>query len=165
MRETESIRARRSVRRYEERTVPNDVVDDILDLGRLAPTAMNLQPWLLGAATDKALIKKLAEATDHGKFIADCAVCFSVFCEKKQKYHLEDGCAAAMNIITACRMHGLGTCWVAGDKKAYAEDIRRLLNVPDGYTLIALIPAGYPGEGPTAKDKKPLKDVAFKNIR
>jgi nitroreductase len=165
MEETRLIRSRRSVRRYSGRPVPAEVVDDILDCARMAPTAVNLQPWLIGAATDPKLISLIAEATDHGRFIAGAAVCFSVFCDRQKKYSLEDGCAATMNILLACEAHGLGACWVAGDKKAYADAVAGLLNVPEGYALVSLVPAGYPGERPEAKDKKALKDVSFRNVR
>jgi nitroreductase len=157
----ETLKGRRSIRRYQTKAVPDNVVEDILDCGRLAPSAINIQPWLLGASTDKKILSELADAADHGKFIADCAVCFSVFCRKDQKYYLEDGCATTMNIITAAWAHGVGTCWVAGDKKAYCERVRKALNVPEGYTLVALIPAGYPDESPT-RQKKAIGEVVFR---
>jgi nitroreductase len=153
---TELIRSRRSIRKYSPLAVAEDVIDDILDCGRLAPTAMNLQPWLLGATTDKELLKRLAQLADHGKFIAECSVCFSVFTERGAKYRLEDGAAATMNIIHSAWAHGLGTCWIAGDKKGYADDVRKLLNVPESHSLIALVPAGHPAEEPAKIHKKPL---------
>jgi nitroreductase len=42
---------------------------------------------------------------------------------KDTKYYLEDGCNASQNILVAARAHGLGSCWVAGDKKPYAEKV------------------------------------------
>ena len=41
---------------------------------------------------------------------------------------------------------GVGSCWVAGDKKDYANEIRKMMGVPEKYTLVSLIPAGYPEE-------------------
>jgi nitroreductase len=159
---TDIIRSRRSVRRYQEKSIPQKDIDDILNCARLAPTAINIQPWLIGCVTDNALLQKLAATADHGKFIKDAAACFAVFCEKSQKYYLEDGCAATMNIIYACAAKGIGTCWVAGDKKAYANDVRRLLDVPEKYTLVSLIPAGYPAEQPKPA-KKEAVEVTFKD--
>jgi nitroreductase len=74
------------------------------------------------------------------------------------KYYLEDGSAATENILLAARAHGLGSCWVAGDKKPYAAEIYRLVGAPPGYKLISLIPIGYPAESPE-KSKRPLSDV------
>ncbi|MFH0861533.1 MAG: nitroreductase family protein [Candidatus Altiarchaeota archaeon] len=155
---TDSIKSRRSVRKYSPKKVPGAVVDDILDCGRLAPTARNAQPWRLCAVTSTETLKSLGQLADHGRFIAESAVCFAVFCQKDEKYYLEDGCAAAMNIIHACHAHGLGSCWVAGDKKAYAEAVGKLLCVPIEYALVALVPAGFPDEAP-APQKKPASGV------
>jgi nitroreductase len=159
---TDIIKSRRSIRRYQEKSIPQKDIDDILNCAGLAPTAINIQPWLIGCVTDRTLLKKLADTADHGKFIKDAAACFAVFCEKGQKYYLEDGCAATMNIIYACAAKGIGTCWVAGDKKAYANDVRKLLDVPEQYTLVSLIPAGYPAEQPKPA-KKETREVTFKD--
>ena len=55
---------------------------------------------------------------------------------------------------------GLGTCWVAGDKKEYAEAVRELLGLPAGYKLISLVAIGYPAEGKVAvPPKRKLEEV------
>ena len=95
-----------------------------------APTAMNIQPWLFGVVKDKATLSKIAAMTDNGRFIADCPLCFAVFGEKNQKYYLEDCCAATENLILALQAHGVSSCWVAGEKKPYAEEVRKLLGFP-----------------------------------
>lgn len=154
------IKSRRSVRSYTDAKIDDDIIRDALECARLAPTSMNLQPWLFGAVKDKGILKELAGLTDHGSFIDGAAVCFAVFGEKNAKYYLEDCCAATENIIICLQGYGLGTCWVAGDKKNYVEPVRKLLNVPDQYTLVSLIPAGFPKEISMPK-KKPLKDVSF----
>ena len=156
------IKKRRSVRKFEPKPVPEEIIRDILDCARLAPTAINIQPWLFGAVTDPELKSQVADMTDYGKFIKDCAVCFVVFADSTQKYYLEDGCAATENILLACTAHGIGSCWVAGHKKGYADSIREHLNVPEPYTLVALIAAGYSTQRPSPK-KKSLDEVIFMN--
>jgi len=54
--------------------------------------------------------------------------------------------------------HGLGSCWVAGDKKPHVADICRLVGAPPSYKLISLISIGHPAEHPD-KAKRPLSDV------
>lgn len=159
---TKHIRSRRSIRRFRTDTVPKEVIRDILDCGRLAPTARNAQPWILGAVTDQETRHRLSDLAEYGRFIRDCPVCFTVFTAASEKYYLEDGCAATMNMILAAAAYGLGTCWVAGDKKAYAKNVRELLNVPGDFTLVSLIACGYPDEEPQPQ-KKPLDEVAFWN--
>ena len=106
---------------------------------------------------NESTLRAVAAITDYGSFIAQAAACIVVLC-KETKYYLEDGCNASQNILVAARAHGLGTCWVAGDKKPYAERIRRMVGAPDGYKLISLLAVGHPAEEPR-KDKRPLASV------
>ena len=158
----ETIKKRRSVRTFEPKPVDKKVIEEILDCARLAPTAINIQPWLFGAVTANDLKRQISDMTDHGKFIKDCAVCFAIFADSSQKYFLEDGCAATENILLACTAHEIASCWVAGHKKAYVDSIRKLLNVPEPYTLIALIAAGYSNEK-ASPNKRSLDEVTFFN--
>lgn len=156
------IKSRRSVRSYTNTPISEDIIRDTLECGRLAPTAMNLQPWLIGVVTDREILEKIAEITDHGKFISGAAACFVTFGDKNAKYYLEDCCASTMNMITCLQGYGIGSCWVAGDKKDYAPDIGTLLLVPAPYTLVSLVPAGYPKEVHVPQ-KKPQKEVLFRD--
>lgn len=154
------LKGRRSVRKYKDEPVSDDIIHAALEAARLAPTARNVQPWLFGVIKEKKTLEKLGETAPNGAFIKDANICFAVFGEKDHTYYLEDCSAATMQIILALWSFGVGTCWVAGDKKDYAEDIRKMMNVPDNYTLVSLIPAGYPAEM-TLPSKKELKDLVF----
>jgi len=153
----EVLKTRRSVRAYAREPVPRKIIEDLVDCGRLAATAINIQPWEFVVVTDREVLRSIAQTTDHGKFIADAPVCVAVLC-RDTKYYLEDGSAATENILLAAHAHGLGSCWVAGDKKPYASKICRLVGAPQGYKLVSLIPIGYPAESPE-KTKRPLADV------
>jgi len=153
----ECMKTRRSIRAYQDRPVPKEVIEDIVDCGRLAATAINIQPWKFVVVQDAAMRKQIADTTDHGKFIAQAPVCVAVFCEDT-KYYLEDACAATQNILNAARAHGLGSCWVAGDKKAYVQKIVEMLGMPPDYKLVSLISIGYPAEE-RSPAKKPLSEV------
>ncbi len=153
-----AIKERRSIRSFKEEPIPKEIIEDIIDAARLAPTANNLQPWVFVAVTDEKMRKRLAGITDYGKFIADSPLCIVVFCEDT-KYYLEDGSAATENVLLVAKAYGIGSCWVAGDKKRYADEIRKLLEVPEGHKLVSLIALGYPnGEG-KAYGKKSLAQV------
>jgi len=154
------IRSRHSVRNYKDTPVEDKIVRGALDCARLAPTARNEQPWLFGAVRDRDLLHKIAGLAENARFIADAPICFAVFGKRNAKYYLEDCCAATTQLILALQSWGVGSCWVAGEKKDYVEDVRRLLNVPDEYTLVSLVPAGYPEEI-DIKKKKLLDEVMF----
>ena len=153
----ECLKTRRSVRAYQDQPVPREIIEDIVDCGRLAATAINIQPWSFVVVIDSEMRKTIAEITDHGKFIEQAPVCICVFC-LDSKYCLEDGSAATQNILNAAHAHGLGSCWVAGDKKEYAPKIGQLLGLPSDHRLISIIPMGYPKEHPT-RAKKALSEV------
>jgi len=158
---TTIIKCRHSVRSYKPVPVEDTIIRDAIECARFAPTAMNLQPWLIGVIRERDLLEKVATLTDHGRFITDAPVCFAVFGERKAKYYLEDCCAATENLIIALQSYGVGSCWVAGDKKEYAEPVRRLLGVPDHYTLVSLLPAGYPADIALQKKKEQDEIVFF----
>jgi nitroreductase len=159
---TTVIKSRHSVRKFKPDPIEERVVRDALECAARAPTAMNIQPWIFGVIMDKGLLAEIAALTDHGKFIADATACFAVFGEKKQTYYLEDCCAATENLILALQAHGVSSCWVAGEKKEYAEPVRKLLGVPGSHTLVSLVAAGLPAEV-TAVGKKELKKIIFFN--
>ncbi len=154
----EAIKQRHSTRRFADRKVARDAVEGVVDAARRAPTAMNVQPWEFVAVTDTAMRKRIADATDYGKFVAEAPVCVAVFC-KEGKFYLEDGCAATENLLVAAQASGLGSCWVAGDKKRYARQIGEMLGVPEQYKLVSLIALGYEKIASAPRKKRPLKEV------
>jgi nitroreductase len=154
------IKSRRTVRSYRETPVPEEVIRDALDCAALAPTARNAQPWLFGIIRDKEMLQKIAALADNGKFLAQAPICFAVFGKRDEKYYLEDCSAATSQLILGLWAHGVGSCWVAGDKKGYAEDVRELLGVPSTYTLVSLVSAGYPVDVPTVT-KKSREEILF----
>jgi len=157
MKAIEALKTRRSKRKFLPTPVPKKVIKDIIDCGRLAPSAVNIQPVEFIVVTKEEIRKKIAEMTDYGRFIVEAPVCIVIF-SRQTKYYLEDGSAATENILLAAHAHGLGACWVAGDKKLYAEKVRQLLGAPQNFKLITLIPLGYSKEEPKPAKRK-LKDV------
>ncbi|HPI74934.1 MAG TPA: nitroreductase family protein, partial [bacterium] len=100
----------------------------------------------------------LASITEYGKFLAQAPVCI-VIVSADTKYYLEDGCAAAENILLAAAGLGLGSCWVAGDKKPYAEEILRWLQAPDGFKLVAMLAIGHAASPMVPREKRALDKI------
>lgn len=155
----EVLKTRRSIRSYLTKPIEKEKIETIIDCARLAPSAINIQPWEFIVLTEPKIKKAVADATDYGKFIQDAPVAIVVLC-RNVKYFLEDGCAATMNILIAAHALGLGACWIAGDKKPYAERVVELLDAPKDYRLVSLISLGYPMEtSMSSKMKRPLNEV------
>ena len=157
---TTIIKCRHSVRKFKQTPVEERIIRDALECARHAPTARNEQPWLFGIVKNKETLRKIADLTEHGKFIAGAPVCFAIFGEKDAQYYLEDCCAATENLIIALQAYGIGSCWVAGAQKQYAGPVRELLGVPERYTLVSLVPAGCP-EDISIAPKKEFGEVTF----
>jgi len=154
----EAIEKRQSIRSFEDKPLSKDILEKIVNTGRLAATARNVQPWEFVVVTDRDKLKEIAELTDYGKFIAEAAACIAVFCQDT-KYYLEDGSAATQNMLVAATALGVGSCWVAGDKKPYCGKIASLLGVPEGVKLVSLIALGYPKEVSGRASKRALSEV------
>jgi len=148
-----ALASRKSVRSYAKKTVPFGTLEKIINAARMAPTALNVQPWEFVVVTEPGLLSALAGLCEYGKFIAGAGAAVIVAC-KDTKYYLEDGCAATENILAAATACGLGSCWVAGDKKAYAPKVLDLAGLPDGYKLVSVLAVGYPAKGVCAGPKK-----------
>lgn len=156
----EVLKRRRSIRVYKDKPIPKEILEKIVDSSRFAPTARNEQPWEFMVVTEKETLKKIAGITDHGKFIVQAAACILVFCNDT-KYYLEDGCAATENILLCATALGIGSCWVAGDKKPYCRELNELLYVPLSFKLVSIISLGYPESEKVFNiaDKRSIKEV------
>jgi nitroreductase len=153
----EALKTRRLVRAYTGEPVSREVLEDIIDCGRLAATAINIQPWEFVVVTEGPMLRAIAAAAEYGSFIAQAAACVVVLCADTEQY-LEDGCNASQNMLVAAHAHGLGACWVAGDKKPYADRIRRMVGAPERYKLISLLAIGHSAEKPEV-EKRLLPEV------
>ena len=154
----EAIQNRKSTRVYSLKDVPKELIEKIVDAGRMAATARNIQPWEFVVIRDKEKLKKMASWAENGRFIEQAPVCIAVFC-KETKYYLEDGSAATENMLLAATALGVQSCWVAGDKKDYAADVAGLLKASNDLKLVSLIPLGYEPKSGKRAPKRSLNEV------
>ncbi|NIO20668.1 MAG: nitroreductase family protein [Candidatus Aenigmarchaeota archaeon] len=152
------IKDRRSIREYTDRHVDMKILEEIVDCGRLAPSAKNIQPWAFIVVTDKAKLKKIAEQVEWGDFIKDSSACIVVCGDKEVKRFKEDCCLATENMILAAKSLGIGSCYVAALGKD-TGDVRELLNIPENLEIVCFLPLGYFEKNPKPHDKKDLKDL------
>lgn len=154
------LKTRRSVRVFQNKDIPQKQLEEIVDAARFAPTARNLQPWEFVVVTHKDKLIALANLAPNARFMAQAAACIAVF-SVDTNYFLEDGSAATCNILLAATALGIGSCWVAGDKKPYCQQANVLLSVPSDMKLISLIALGYPQDDDAFKvvEKRDLKEL------
>jgi len=157
------ILSRRSVRRYERKRVPEDVLGRILEAGRQAPSAGNRQPWHFIVVTDEEIKEKLS----HGRwnsFIRDSAFtivgCGHTGDDYSRKWSTVDTTIALQNMVIAAWSMGIGSCWVGDFKEG---EVKGLLSVPEDWKIVALVSFGYPAEQPGSRPKKPLREIVGYN--
>lgn len=151
------IRNRRSIRAYKQESVPRSIMEEIVDCARLAPTAMNVQPWDFVVLTKREDLAKIPPMIGHGEFIAQAAFAVLVLA-RETEYAVEDCSAATENLLLAAAAHGVGSCWVAGSKQAYGPAVAAEFGVPADRQLIAIVSFGYPAEEPKV-EKRRLDEV------
>lgn len=150
----QALKTRRSVRAFQSRPVARELLIDLVDCARLAPTAMNQQVWEFVIVTNPQALRQIASLITHATWLPTATAAIAVLA-KPANYFVEDAAAATVNILTAAQAHGLGSCWVSGNGQPYADAVRQLLGAPDDYKFFSLIALGYPAEEPT-QDKRPL---------
>jgi nitroreductase len=161
----DTVLSRRSIRRYEQKEIPSDVLDKILEAGRQAPSAANKQPWHFVVLTDSEIKKELSKGL-FSRFIKDAPVTV-VGCAHRDliagKWSIISTTIALQNMVVAAWAMGVGSCWI-GDFSH--EKVKKLLGIPERWDVVALVSFGYPAEKPQPRKKKPVEEiVSFDSFR
>jgi len=180
----EAIQKRRSIRAYETKQVPKELVQAVIDAGNEAPSAMNSQPWrfvvvedaaskkkLLAAALPRAqkiteqvkdvdperyamIKKRYAEMPDPVYYSAPVVI----FVIGNGRYASHSCPLCCENMMLAAYSLGLGTCWVGFGAMAVEEpEVKALLDLQEGDAVFGPILLGYPKGAPARPQKKEAK--------
>ncbi|MFX0098977.1 MAG: nitroreductase family protein [Candidatus Hodarchaeota archaeon] len=155
------MRNRRSIRKFKEDPVPDELIDKILEAARWCQSASNRQPWRFIVIKKKELIKDLKECTTYGKFLDQAPVVIAVVGDKGKapKWYLHDTCMASHQICLMAWALGLGTCWIGSmDREKGAE----LLNLGKKEFLTTILPIGYPASIPSPSTRNKLEKIVTK---
>jgi nitroreductase len=147
----EAICTRRSVRKYTEQPVPEELVKELLLAAMHAPSAGNEQPWHFVVIKDRKTLDAIPGFHPYAAMTRQVSVAILVCGEPAQEKYsgrwMLDCSAATQNILLAARARGLGTVWVGiYPEAARIAGIRTLLSLPDDVIPLSLIPVGYPAE-------------------
>jgi len=157
---TAAIKNRRSIRKYKSKELPPELLAEILEAARLAPSGANKQPWQLVAVTDKERRKELVPICKEQKFVGDCSVFIAGIDDSAQKWVRVDLAIAMEHIALAAVEKGLGTCWIGAFDQ---EKMNAFLEVPKGFNVTVGMTLGYPDETPDARPRKELKELVHWN--
>ena len=152
----ELARRRRSIRRYLPEHIDDSILHEIMKVALMAPTSFGHRAVEFIIVRDREMIKALGACKIFGGSQINGAgaviVTMVKTADKKQaEFWIEDGAIASAYILLAAEQYGLGACWVhirnrMGQKKSSDEEIRELLAVPEGYSVLNLVALGIKGE-------------------
>jgi nitroreductase len=158
----QAIRARRSIRNYQDKLVEEEKLLAVLEAGRLAPSAKNMQDWRFIVVRDLATRQRLAEAARDQQFVAQAPVVIAACGTSDlvmtcgQPAYAIDVAIALDHMTLAAASLDLGTCWIGA---FYEDKVKEILGVPQEIRVVALLPLGYPAEQPGPRPRKSLDDV------
>jgi len=150
---------RRSIRRYEKRDLSEEVLQQILEAGRQAPSAANRQPIRFVVVKDHDILKNLCDNLIN-RFVKYAPVaivgCADIKSLLTGKWAVVDTVIAMQNIVIAAWTYGIGSCWIGACNE---EKIKKLLGIPDKWKFVALLTLGYPAEQPKPRRKKQFEKL------
>jgi nitroreductase len=162
----EATQQRRSIRNYQDKPVEREKLERILEAGRLAPSAKNLEPWHFIAVTDPGKRKGLSGGT-WAKFLTQSPLVIVACGDKKASpdWYAIDVALAVENMVLVATSLGLGTCCVGSFNE---KDVKTALKIPENYEVLVMLAVGYPGNHMDLSSKllnivrkrKSLSDVA-----
>ena len=145
----ELIQSRRSIRKYTDEPVSDDVIDKIIEAGTWAPSGLNNQPWKFGIVKDGDLKKEISGLTHYSRIVRDAHALIAVFLDLSKSYDRTKDAqaigACIQNMLLYIHSSGLGAVWL-GEILKSRDKVLELLGAPGDLELMAVIALGHPAE-------------------
>jgi nitroreductase len=154
----EAILTRRSIRKYQDKPVPEELIRQLLGAAMMAPSARNAQPWQFVVIDDPEMLRQAAQINPNAHMAAHAPVailvCGDLDLELSQGYWVVDCAAAVQNILLAAHALGLGAVWTGVyPRRDRMEGLGRLVGVPENIMPHSLVVLGYAADQPASADR------------
>ncbi len=156
------LKERRSIRTFQDKEIPEKEIEMILEAGRWAPSAVNIQPWEFILITNKEILHKISNYATFGKFISEAPLAIAIVgkTKKSSNWYVIDTSLVTMNMILMAWTLGIGTCWIGSMKR---EKVKKLLGLVESDYILTVLPFGYQrGDKPEPTPRKSLKNIVKK---
>jgi nitroreductase len=161
------IEKRRSIRKFTEKAISNDLEEKIITNVLLAPSAGNLQAFGIIRIREKNIKDKIYEAALQQEPIIQASLVLVFFADEEQSaqryrdrgrklYSLQDATIATTYAHLLCADLGLASVWIGAFK---TEEIQKILNLPSGKVPVAILPIGYADEYPEPRSRRKYKEM------
>ena len=157
----EAVRTVLAVREYQDKPVPTDVVQRIVEAGRLTGSAMNAQPWHFIVVENRETLVRLGTVATTGPYVAQAPLAVVVAIERT-KFAVSDGSRAIQSMMLTAWAAGVASNWVGF--VGGLTGVNSILGIPNTLDVLAIVPFGYPRRrlGQGKKQRKPLARVAHR---
>jgi len=163
----DAIKERRSVRKFKQEPINEATLGRIIESALWAPSAGNIQPWHFYVVHNQELKEKLKAASMNQVPVAsapvtvvvcaDLVLVSSKYGERGANlYCLQDTACAVQNMMLSATAFGLSTLWVGAFDEEKVADV---LQLPENYRPVALVPIGYGEVQPQPPAKRPVDEV------
>jgi nitroreductase len=147
------IFSRRSIRKYQDKEVGDQVINDLLEAAMAAPSAVKKDPWHFIVIRQRQTLDKMVAFMPNAQMLKQATAAF-VVCgditrahDQQESYMLQDLSAAVENILLAANAMGIGTCWLGVHPRTdRMNNIRKLFKLPDNIIPMCGIAIGWPAE-------------------
>ena len=160
----EAIRTRRSIRKFKDEDVSDELIAQILTAGIWAPSGMDNQPWRFAVIRDKQMKSEIAKLTIHTDIIKTAPVVIPIFLDHNVTFDVVKDAqtmgACMQNMWLALHSLGLGATWV-GQILKNKEEVRKICSAPEKFELMAVFAIGYPAEDGGPGKRTGLDKVVF----
>jgi nitroreductase len=156
----EAVRTILAVRHYQDKPVPEAVLRRIVEAGRLAASAKNMQPWHFVVVQNRETLRQLGSLAQTGPYVGQAPLAIVVAVDKS-RFAVSDASRAIHSMLLTAWAEGVGSNWVGFSN---LEGVNTLLDIPPELDVLAILPFGYPVEplGRGKKQRKPLQAVAHR---
>jgi nitroreductase len=150
-----TLRGVRQTRDFEPRPVPDELLHDVLEVGRWSGSSRNTQPWEFVVVTDQERLRRLAELVPYGKFLATAPLGIALVMHGAGRGQSLDAGRVAERMMVAAHARGLGAglATIHGDPNE--RQALELLGVPDGHSLGVTLALGFPAPKEPGAPRRP----------
>jgi nitroreductase len=155
-----AVVSKREVRQYDDRPIPDEAIERILQAGRASGSSKNTQPWRFIVVTDRARLRELARSVSRPTNLEGCAAAIAVGVLNPRL--VLDAGRTAQNMMVAAWTLGIGTC---PNTPMDQDAIARTLRLPDGAKVPTILSLGYPAPGQPRPPRRARAQGVLARIR
>lgn len=156
----DAVRTVLAIRQFQDKPIPEAVIQQIVEAAHVTASSINGQPWHFVVVQDKEMLRQLATLARTGPYIAQAPLAIVVGMEQSP-YAVSDASRAIQDMILTAWAQGIGSNWVGFEN---LQEVNPVLGIPEEIKLLAILPFGYPvaSVGKGKKKRKPLSEVVHR---